>query len=108
MVAHSVDYWWIWPLLTIVAFLIVVWHKEIVKAIRKHKENLEICGSVVGLILALVFCTWLMIMLNPRPIEPNPNFVASPSHAFGYDTVFFILALILEVVVFIGWWRRKR
>jgi len=36
MVAHSVDYWWIWPVLTIIAFLIVVWHKEIVKAIRKR------------------------------------------------------------------------
>jgi len=61
MVAHSVDYWWIWPLLTIVAFLIVIWHEEIIKAIRKHREDvLATITIAVGIFIALIVCLVLM------------------------------------------------
>ena len=36
---YPLDYWWIWPLLTISAFFIVIFHEEAIKAFVKYHRK---------------------------------------------------------------------
>ena len=70
------------------------------------KEELKTIAKVVGAFFITVgACLGIMFMTSP--IVPNPNALPSTPQALN-GTVLVWLTILLEVVVFIGWWRRKR